>query len=179
MITLIYLYLLLSLLVAIMAMIRGRPGTRWFIISLFLSPLITGLLVMALPPLRPEFPPLADEDELPWEESPAKHGDSTIRILRRSGYADRNSPYEILVNGTHIGAVARDSVVDFRVPHGPLVLEARGKRGGSGPLLIEAVPHNRVDIEISKRRGPLRALWDATFGAESYLSLRKVSPTGV
>lgn len=40
----------LSLVVAVAATKRGRIGVGWFIISLFLSPLIGGLLLLALGP---------------------------------------------------------------------------------------------------------------------------------
>ena len=46
---LIYLYFVLAFLVALIAVNRGRIGWRWFLIALFASPLIAGLLVLALP----------------------------------------------------------------------------------------------------------------------------------
>ena len=44
-----YLYLVLAVLVGIVATIRGRSGLTWLLISLFITPLLGGLIIMALP----------------------------------------------------------------------------------------------------------------------------------
>lgn len=45
-------WLLLSAVVAVAANTRGRSALVWFVLALIVSPLIAGLLVCALPPLR-------------------------------------------------------------------------------------------------------------------------------
>ncbi len=170
---LIYLYFVLAILVAIIAALRGRAWWRWLLIALFVTPLIAGLLVMVLPP-EPREPVYGDEfapGSSPQRE--AAPPDCTIRIIRMSGYHDRFRPYDIFVNGVRIGIVARDCVVDFQVPHGELVIEARTDRGGSRPLLIDAAPGQRTDIYVAKRGGRLREIWAEMFGSANYLRLRQ------
>ena len=48
-----------------------------------------------------------------------------VRIVRGSGYADGLRRYKIFVNGTQVGTIARDAVLDLEVPSGPLTIEAR------------------------------------------------------
>jgi len=166
---LIYLYFVCVILVAIVAALRGRVWWRWLLIATFVTPVIGGLLVMALPP-----EPRAYPNELyPSPESgESTAADSTLRIIRMAGYSDRYRPYEIFVNGILAGIVAHDSVVDFEVPHGELIIEARAARGGSRPLLIETAAGQRTDIFVAKRGGRLRALWADLFGSNNYLTLR-------
>jgi len=95
-----------------------------------------------------------------------------VRIVRRGGFADALRSYRIFVNGQDVGAIGRDSVLDFKVPPGPATIEARIDWGRSRPLTIEASPGRRTEIEVSNRWGALLALWAVTFGAGSYLSLR-------
>lgn len=47
--TVLLFWLGLSFVVAVAANTRGRLGVAWFIVSLIVSPLIAGLLVLALP----------------------------------------------------------------------------------------------------------------------------------
>src|SRR5207237_5183530 len=115
---LLYLYFALAASVAIMAMIRGRPALVWFLVAVFATPLIAGLLVMALPKLQPA-PAMSDESgsvfssrRVPMPEN------SAIRIVRRSRILDPASPYEIFANGARIGTVDRDRYADFRVRRG-------------------------------------------------------------
>ena len=49
----IYVYLAVAFLVAIIAMMRGRIGWRWFMASVLLSPLLAGLMLILLPRVRP------------------------------------------------------------------------------------------------------------------------------
>jgi hypothetical protein len=97
-----------------------------------------------------------------------------VRIVRRSGYADRIRSYKIFINGTVAGSIARDSVLDLEVPSGTLTIEARIDWGRSRPLTIEAVPGKRIDIEVSNHWGALLALWAITFGYRSYLMLKQL-----
>jgi len=158
----IYLYLVLAVLVALIATLRGRVWWRWLLIALFTTPLIGGLLVMALP--RQQRIYLDDLDVMPPEGSDIAIADSTIRVIRMSGYSDRSRPYEIFVNGRRVGIVAHDAVVDLAVPHGEQVIEVRTAHGGSRPLLIETAAGQRADIYVAKRPGHLRALLADLFG---------------
>jgi hypothetical protein len=47
--TLVVAWVAFAVIVGVMASARGRVGYGWFLFSLVLSPLITGLLVLALP----------------------------------------------------------------------------------------------------------------------------------
>jgi len=102
---------------------------------------------------------------------------SKLRIIRRSGYADSLRSYKIIVNGSKVGTIARDSVLDVEVPSGPLRIEARIDWGRSRPLLIDAAPDQRIDIEVANHWGALLALWAVTFGLGSYLILTRL-PVG-
>lgn len=164
--TLVYLYLVAAVLVAIMAKIRGRRAIRWFLIALLITPLGGGLLVVALP--RLQLPP-------PPRDIGATLTDCTIRVVRHAAFLDRLRPYVIFVNGVEVGSVARDSVVDFHVPSGKLVIEARVDWGGSPPLTIEVAPLHRIDIEVTNEWDPLSALWAMTFRSGSYLTLRQLT----
>ena len=97
-----------------------------------------------------------------------------VRIMRPSGYADALRSYKIFVNGTAVGSIARDSVLDLEVPSGSLTIEARLDWGRSRPLTTAAVPGKRIDIEVSNHWGALLALWGATFGYRSYLMLKQL-----
>ncbi|MEJ2432384.1 MAG: hypothetical protein P8Y53_04165 [Pseudolabrys sp.] len=172
--SLIYLYLALAIAVAILAKIRGRPAWLWFLIAVFATPLIGGLVVMALPRLAR----VAASDE-PYQEPyiggsqivpmPAN---STIRVIRLGGFTDRFRPYRIRVNGALVGTVPRNCVVDFHVPSGELVVEACIDWGGSRPLMIETEPGSRVDLEVRNRWGPVLAVGAMIVGARHYLDLR-------
>jgi hypothetical protein len=170
---LIYLYFLLAILVGIIGTARGRAWWRWFLISLFITPVIAGLLVLVLP-RQPSGHKFTDNFGI----SSAHHieaasADCTLRIIRLSSFSERRHPYEIFVNGAFIGAVKRNRVIEFRVPAGTLVVEIRTGRVGSRPLMIEASPERKVEIEVWNRGGPLRAIWAATLGADEFLAVRQ------
>lgn len=168
---LIYLYFVLALLVAVIAKIRGRAGWAWFLVALFMSPLIAGLLVLALPRQRAgQWYARWDEHALPPGVVPMP-ADSTIRIIRRAGLADEARPCEIFVNGAAVGIVEPDSALDFPVPSGLLTVEARIEWADSRPLTIKTAPGQRVDLELSRRGGPWLALWARAFPTENYLAL--------
>ena len=97
-----------------------------------------------------------------------------IRIVRRSGYADMLRSYKILINGAAVGSIARNSVLDLAVPCGPLTIEARVDWGRSAPLAIEAVPGQKIEIEVANNWGALLGLWAVTFGYRSYLTLKQL-----
>ena len=46
---LIFIYLMLCVVVGVAANTRGRSGLGWFVLALVISPLVSGLLVLALP----------------------------------------------------------------------------------------------------------------------------------
>jgi|SRR5215813_957645 len=99
---------------------------------------------------------------------------SMVRVVRRSGYADRLRSYKIFINGTAVGSIARDAVLNLEVPSGPLTIEARIDWGRSRPLTLEAVPGKKIDIEVSNHWGALLGLWAVTFGYRSYLLLKQL-----
>jgi len=163
---LLYLYFVVSFLVAIIASIRGRSGWRWFLIAVFATPLLAGLLVMALPR---QLPPLeAALRSPPVVPMPV---DSTIRVIRLPSSSDKLRPYRIFINGAEVGEVVDNSIVDFHVPSGELVVEARIDWGASLPLLVELRPGGRVDIDASNRWGPVFGLWAMLFRRRRYLKL--------
>ena len=98
----------------------------------------------------------------------------TLRIIRHGEFRDFLRSYKIIVNGSAVGTIGRDSVLDIEVPSGPLKIEARIDWGRSRPLLIEATPDQRIDVEVSNHWGPLLALWAITFGSDSYLILKQL-----
>lgn len=174
---LLYLYFLLAVLVAIMAAIRGRPAWLWFLIAVFTTPLIGGLVVMALPRLANA--PVADGPQrdmyTPMPQSVPMPCDSTVRIIRPRSLTDRFRPYRIFVNGALVGFVHRDSVVDFHVPCGRLVVEARIDWGRSQSVAIETKPGGQIDLEVRNRWGPVFAIAAMVGRPGRYLSLRQVS----
>jgi len=95
-----------------------------------------------------------------------------VRIVRHSQYADGLRKYKIFVNGMHVGSIARESVLDIQVPRGPVTMEARIDWARSRPLVVEAVPDRRTEIEVSNHWGPLLCIWAAIFGFRAYLTLQ-------
>jgi len=163
---LVYIYLLGAVLVAMMASIRGRRAWRWFLIALAITPIAAGILVVVLRRLPPKpLLPSAGEVLEPLTQS-------TLRIIRGPSRFDALRPYVIYVNDKEIGTVAHDSVVDFPVPIGQLVVEAYCDWAGSPPLTVEVAPFERIDIEVANARGPIRSLWAIAFRPNHYLTLR-------
>ena len=162
---LLYRYFVAAVLVAIMAKIRGRRAIRWFLIALLITPLAGGVFVVALP--RRQLPP-------PPRDVGTTLNDCTIRVVRHAAFLDRLRPYVVFVDGVEVGSIARDSVVDFHVPSGKLVIEARVDWGGSPPLTIEVAPRHRIDIEVANEWDPLSALWAMTFRSGRYLTVRQL-----
>jgi hypothetical protein len=171
---LIYLYFLLAILIGIIASARGRTWWRWFLISLFITPVIAGLLVLVFPR-----EPSGHRFSGNFGIGPAHHieaapADSTLRVIRLSSFSERRHPYEIFINGAFIGALVRNRVIEFHVPSGSLVVEVRTGRVGSRPLMVETTPDRKVEIEVWNRGGTLRAIWAATLGSDDeFLALRQ------
>jgi hypothetical protein len=103
-------------------------------------------------------------------------GASRIRIVRLQQFADRLRSYQITLNGRDAGSLARNGVIEVTVPPGKATIEARIDWGRSRLLTIDARPGETVEIEVRNNWGPLLALWAATFGSGSYLTLRPTSP---
>jgi hypothetical protein len=174
MLFLLLLYAALAACVAMMAMIRGRPGWAWFLRALFFTPFVCGPLVVALPREGGAFL-ASDEVEREWERLETAPADSTIRIVRHDAFADRNKPYGIFINGAQVGTVGPDGVADFRVPHGAVLIEARNDWGASRPLKVDTARNHRVDIEVSNRfRRGWRGFGARLFGSDNPLSLRQL-----
>ncbi len=174
---LVYLYFALAVGVAILAKMRGRPAWLWFLIAVFTTPLVGGLVVMALPRLTRV--PVSDvtlhEPQVIGPQIVPMPADSTIRVVRIGGFTDRFRPYRILVNGALVGVVPRNCITDFHVPSGKLIVEACIDWGGSPPLVIETRPGGRVDLEVRNRWGPVLAVGAMIVGARYYLCLNPVS----
>ncbi|MEJ2378651.1 MAG: hypothetical protein P8Y71_25820 [Pseudolabrys sp.] len=165
---LIYLYLILAVGVGFLASVRGHSGWLWCLIAVFTTPLIGGLVVMALP--RLSHGAVSEPQPEPYVGAPQivpMPANSTIRVIRLSGFTDRFRPYRIRVNGALVGTVPRNCVVDFHVPSGELVVEACIDWGGSRPLMIETEPGSRVDLEVRNRWGPVLAVGAMIVGRPS------------
>jgi hypothetical protein len=177
MLFLLLLYTALAVCVAMMAMIRGRPGRAWFLRALLFTPFICGPLVVALPREGGAFL-ASDELEDDWlvtAASPAA-ADATIRVVRHDAVVGPDAPYEIFVNNARVGAIASGGVVDFKVPHGAILVEARNEWGGSTPLTVDTSSGDRIDIQVSNRpAGRLFGFWSRLFGADEYLTLRPLA----
>lgn len=52
-------WIVFAVLVGVLANRRGRNGVGWFFLSLIISPLIAGLFVLVLDPLRPSYAQIA------------------------------------------------------------------------------------------------------------------------
>jgi hypothetical protein len=163
---LIYLYFLLAILIGTIATIRGRSWWRWFLISLFITPLVGGLLVMVLPREHGVYA------HLEYQAEPGL-ADCLLRVIRLSNYSERVRAYDIFINGVVVGTIARNRVAEFRIPSGTHVIEVRSGRVGSRPLMIEATPDDAVEIEVWNRGGTLRAVWAATLGSDEFLTIRQ------
>jgi hypothetical protein len=100
-----------------------------------------------------------------------------LKLIRRSGFADRLRSYKIVINGMQVGTMANDTVLDLEVPSGPLTIQARLDWCRSRPLMIEAAPNQRIEIEVSNHWGALLGLWAITFGFGSYLTLKRLPPS--
>jgi hypothetical protein len=171
---LIYLYFILAILVGMVAAVRGRSWLLWFLISLFITPVIAGLLALVLPRAHSRHRFSDDFGFMPAHhvaETPA--AESTLRIIRLSSYSHRTHPYEIFVNGAFVGTVSRSRLIEFPVPSGVIVVEVRTGLVGSRPLMVEAPPGHKVEIQVSNRGGLLRAIWAATLGSGEFLELHQ------
>ena len=98
-----------------------------------------------------------------------------LRLIRRSQYADYLRSYDIFINGTHAGKLARDSVLALEVPSGPLTIEAQIDWGRSRPLAIETKPGQSIEVEVFNTWGALLSLWAVTFGFRSYLTVKQLN----
>ena len=98
----------------------------------------------------------------------------SLTIVRHSGYADFLRSYTISINGAEVGTIARNSVLDLRVPSGPVTIEARLDWGGSQPLTIQATSNRRIEVEVFNTWGAWLAIWGVTLGYRRYLTLRQL-----
>ncbi|MCK1352607.1 hypothetical protein IVB56_16265 [Bradyrhizobium sp. CW7] len=98
----------------------------------------------------------------------------TIRFVRASQYADWLRSYELWVNGTSVGKLARNGVLEITLPAGACTIEATIDWGRSQPLVVRTTPGQTVEIEVRNRWGAWAALWAISFGKNSYLVLTEV-----
>jgi hypothetical protein len=73
-----------------------------------------------------------------------------------------------------VGTIARNSVLDLRVPSGPVTIEARLDWGGSQPLTIQATSNRKIEVEVFNTWGAWLAIWGVTLGYRRYLTLRQL-----
>jgi hypothetical protein len=169
------LYVALAACVAMMAMIRGRPGRAWFLRALFFTPFVCGPLVVALPREGGAFLAADELEEESWKDLEAEPADCTIRVVRRDAVADQTKSCDIYINGNRVGAIEPRGVADFRVPHGTVLVEAKNNWGRSRPLRIKIAAGDRVDVELSNLFGRgLVGFWKRLFGSDDQLSLRQL-----
>ena len=95
-----------------------------------------------------------------------------VRVVRHSGYADTLRRYKIHVNGEVVGSIARNIVLDLKVPSGPVTIEASIDWGRSEPLVVECSPGRPVVVEVANKWGVLLGIWAVSFGRKSYLVVR-------
>jgi len=69
----------------------------------------------------------------------------TIRFVRPSQYADWLRSYELWVNGTSVGKLARNDVLEITLPAGTCTIDASIDWGRSQPLVVRTSPGNRRD----------------------------------
>jgi hypothetical protein len=96
-----------------------------------------------------------------------------IRIIRRSQYKDALRAYKIIINGSEVGTLSRNSRLEIEAPSGALRIEARIDWGRSQPLLIDAAPNQKIEIEVSNEWPSGLALWAITFGFRRYLTMKQ------
>lgn len=97
-----------------------------------------------------------------------------IRFVRPSQYVDRLRSYELWVNGTSVGKIARDDALEITTPAGACTIEARIDWCKSQPLIVRTVPGETVEIEVRNKWGPWAFLWGISFGKNSYLILTEL-----
>lgn len=100
---------------------------------------------------------------------------SKLKVIRGGGYTDVLRAYKIFVNDEQVGTLERDAVLNREVQSGPLKLEARLDWTRSQPLMVNAVPGETIEVEVSNRGGPLLSFWDAIFRSRNYLALKRLS----
>ncbi len=103
-----------------------------------------------------------------------QQGVCRLKFVRSAQFADWLRSYKIFVNDNEVGTLARNSVLEVEVPSGPLTIQARIDWGRSEPLVVEAAPKQRIEMQVSNHWGAWRALWAVTFGARSYLELKQL-----
>lgn len=96
-----------------------------------------------------------------------------LRIVRGSQFIDAFRRYKIFVNDKLVGTIARGQSVDFKVPAGSAVIEAKLDWAKGKPLVVEASPGKVTTVEVVNEWPPYLALWAITFGRDSYLVLRE------
>ena len=100
-------------------------------------------------------------------------GMCTLRVSRGRQYADRLRSYKIFVNGAQVGTIPVNDEFDVQVPAGRMTVEARIDWTRSAPLEIDAAEGQTVELEVANDWSPMLAIWAVTFGAYSYLTLRR------
>lgn len=95
----------------------------------------------------------------------------TIRFVRPSQYADWLRSYELWVNGTSVGTIARNGTLEIAAPAGACTIEATIDWGRSKPLIVRTERGETVEIEVKNKWGAWASFWAISFGKNSYLVL--------
>lgn len=99
-----------------------------------------------------------------------------LRIVRRSQFADALRRYRIFVNSKPVGTIARNGVLDLKLPAGPVELEAKIDWCKSKPLFLELSPQKPTVVEVANNaKSSLFPLWTIVFAPGDYLVLREQS----
>lgn len=119
-----YLYFILAACVALMAMIRGRSGLRWFVLGVFATPLIAGLFVVALPPVE-NFELLHEHGHAPIREMPSRADSKTVdnaASIAHFLYLGTSTLAVLILAFAAINYIANVSADVHRFPIVPLVI---------------------------------------------------------
>jgi hypothetical protein len=106
----VFIYFALAVIVGVAANTRGRSGLGWFMLALIISPLISGLLVLALPRVE-----VATELSIESERLTTEH--QTVSLQPDNPFEPegvlRGFPYRVRENGA-IEAMMTGGLVRFR-----------------------------------------------------------------
>lgn len=109
-------WIIFAVIVGVAANTRGRNGFGWFLIALVTSPLIGGLLLLALPRVEPT---IATNEPYPWEKELSVQVEqpriptTTPSAFQADGVYG-GIPYRVLADGT-VEAAMPTGIIRFRM----------------------------------------------------------------
>jgi hypothetical protein len=116
--------------------------------------------------------PLANKGGVSMPESNTHR----VRVIRPRQFMDCLRSYKIIVDGRKVGTIARNSVLEFEVPHGRTTIKAQIDWCRSPSLTIEPTTYENIEIVVRNPWSRLLALFAVTFGFFLYLKLDRLSP---